>query len=339
MGGRKKDEEEELDQEVALSAIETSEALFEAMSFVPGPIGWVARALRWFVYVLKALWKYIKRVWEKFERFYEKYVVPIIEWLKKKIDWITAWLDKIVRYLEKKIDWIYNKLFGWIERLRKTIDEIGKKLSRIVGVFLPKLGKEIDKTREEILRTIDKYSRDLRDWALDKLRQTVRPIQQGLYDIRGALKELGEKTLGELEQHYILITGISKRPGILNSEPFVKAWEDYGEEAFSRFADRYTGPDTRGDIGKMEKLKESWFLSRIVDEAEMYMDMIEKSWVDDLLENFGRNILEAWDEVWFKKMMDHGLTDEDIEKEEESPSLFYPDELYWKWLEMKGLAA
>jgi len=339
MGGRKKDEEEELDQEVALSAIETSEALLTAMSFVPGPIGWVARALKWFVSVLKALWKFILRVRDEIKEVYKKYLQPVIDWLKEKIDWIIEKVDEIIVYLEEKIDWIYNKLFGWIEKIRRTIDEIGKKLSRIVGVFLPKLGKEIDKTREEILRTIDKYSRDLRDWALDKLRETVRPIQQGLYDIRGALKELGTKMAGEFEQHYILITGISKRPGELNPEPFIKAWEDHGEEAFSKFADRYTGPDTKGDIGKWEKLKESWFIKRIVEEAEMYMDLLEKDWVESLLDNFEEKIIEAWDRVWWEKMAEHGLTDEDVEKEEENPSLFYPDEIYWQWLKMKGVAA
>jgi len=337
--GKDKKEQEEIERDAAKESIEAADTFLDAIEEVLGPFKWIVKFFRWLIDVLLAIWEEIEDLWKEIEEIYERYMRPVIDWLKGKIDWIIGWLDKIVTYIHEKIDWIYNKLFGWIEKIRKTIDEIGRKLSRIVGVFLPKLGEEIDKTREEILRIIDKYSRDLRDWALDKLRQTIRPIQQGLYDIRGALKELGEKTLGELEQHYILITGISKRPGILNSEPFVKAWEDYGEEAFSRFADRYTGPDTRGDIGKMEKLKESWFLSRIVDEAEMYMDMIEKSWVDDLLENFGKNVLEAWDEIWFKKMMDHGLTDEDIEKEEESPSLFYPDEIYWQWLKMKGVAA
>jgi len=71
----------------------------------------------------------------------------------------------------------------------------------------------------------------------------------------------------------------------------------------------------------------------------MWFDVIEKSWIDDLIDHMREKMIEAWDEAWFRKMAEHGLTAEDLEAEKEKEDIWLPEELYWKWLKDKSYAA
>jgi len=218
-------------------------------------------------------------------------IYPPLNWLSGKVTWILDQINKIYDFTIGKIEDLYNKTFGWYEELRKNVIDITNKIARVAAVFDEKLAENIRTLRDEIFTVLDAYTRDLRDWAVEKIQEYYLPLRSELYEITGAIKEAIRPIRELVDAMEELVPSTIEKPGLLTKKTMYYSGAAYGEELFGGWLEKTTPELT-------DEQKEKWTPKRYRD------------WTDDLADAVHSCAEEPWKRAlaYLEEEIDEALT-------------------------------
>ena len=194
--------------------------------------------------ILKPVYEVIKGLWDVIYGFYTKYIKPALDWVEGKITWLTNFIDSIYNTLLGRIDQIYNETFGWYERLRDNLDDLTGKISRVVAVFDSKLAENIKSTEQKLFAYVDKYTRDVRDWVVEYVRDVYLDVRTELYEVKGAIDIVLGPVKEFVDAMKELIPPTIEKPALLSRETMKNSGALYGQDMFDGYFEATTPPLT-----------------------------------------------------------------------------------------------
>lgn len=221
--------------------------------------GWIAAVYSAFVAWITPIvtWLQAKLLW--LIGLYNTYVAPLLAWLKEIVTWIHATVILVRDGLEALVKDLYRKWFPEIEAIRREVNEIFTKIADVVSVFDEKLAEKVLQTREEFLARIDSVSRDIRDWALDRIHEFFDPI----YHRVNAIVILLEGFIRSVEDRFKPITDlISKtfeRPQLARRETVETTGLKWGSELYDSIYEGTTPtPTPEEEVGPTVETETKW---------------------------------------------------------------------------------
>lgn len=194
--------------------------------------------------ILKPVYEVFKSVWDVIYSFYVKYIKPVLDWLEGKITWILDLIDSVYNTLLGRIVQLYNETFGEYEKLRDRIDDLTGKISRVVGVFDEKLAAAILDAKNDIFDYLDQYTRDIRDWAVEKIRENYISIRSDFYEYKGAIDIILHPVKEFVDAMKELIPPTIEKPALLSRDTMYNSGNKYGQDLMDGYFDATTPPLT-----------------------------------------------------------------------------------------------
>lgn len=203
------------------------------INLIKGIIDWV-----------KVIWGWVKPWIDWILNTYKTYIKPWIDYLRDIVEVIHHAVVFVRDGLDGLVKELYRKWFPEIEEARAAIKELFTKTAEIVSVFDEKLANKIIETRDEFLATIDKYSRDLRDWALDKIHDVFDPILHKVNEITILLEGFIRSVEDRFRPIIDLISKTFERPQVLRRETMERSGRKWGYELWSSMFEGSSPPLT-----------------------------------------------------------------------------------------------
>lgn len=293
-----------------------------------GPIGkkfpwwqifdWFRRSAQHFWTVTAAIWKvvapivvWIKSIWSwvydfwnwtkgKFDwlfSIYNNWVKPWVNWLIARIEWIHRLVNDLYNGLLGKIYDLYNKTFGWYERLRTLWVDTTTLVARIIGKFLPELSEKIEKLRDDVVRFGDSWTREVRDWAILYVRDTLSPVvhlvNEYYLTVRAIIDPMKE-LVGDIDK---LLKLTIEKPKLLSRDTVEITGLKYGQELWESMLGRTEETPTLEEEIEYVRYIPDDFWGKIIDDT---LRASAGPWA--VLEK--RMIEEATEALWGGRLID-----------------------------------
>ena len=188
----------------------------------------------WQVYdFIRSIYNFIKPFTDSITAFVYKWIIPAINWLNV---WITTFKNIILVIqgnLDQVIEDLYKKVFPGIEDLRKAIESTYNKVIDIVSVFSREAADKLAANRDELLRAIDKYTRDIRDELIYKIHEYTDPVISKLNEILIIIDTQKRDLLTRLKPVEDLIAITFEKPNVIKRETFQGTSQRWGVDLWN----------------------------------------------------------------------------------------------------------
>jgi len=127
---------------------------------------------------------------------------------------------------------LFPEVFSTIDEIKQDIQEIFGKVKDIVGVFSEELAAKIQATEEKLLRTISKYTTDLRDELIGKLHDITDPIIRKIDSITAVIEGYIRPIEEAFNRVKTIIETSFEKPQLLRRETMEISGLLYGEDLY-----------------------------------------------------------------------------------------------------------
>jgi len=247
------------------------------VAFYAAIMAWFATVWAIFVAWITPLVTWLQ--WKMFfiETWIEMYIIPLVLWLQAATIWIQAAVLLIQGKIEAIINLIYTDIFGWLEDLRKGIGQVISVIKDVVSIFNRDLSDRIQVTEDKFFKLLDKYTRDIRDWAISQLHTYTDPIVSKINEITTEINKWATLATSTFDKLTTLIGATFEKPSVLKRDVLSSTSMHWGVDLWNDLFSGVVPPARKYPTDEMEQLKLDPFIESHI---KAIFDMEAGDWAD-----------------------------------------------------------
>lgn len=158
-------------------------------TILPGIIAAVQWILNLLLKIIKPVLDLLKPAFDALKSVYDNFVKPVLLKVQGAVDVLKNDVYKVYNLTIGGVQKTYQNLFGWVDGLQTEFNGFADRVVGLVSVVDQRAADRLNAARNEINRTIDKYSSDIFSKVILKINEVAGPILKSVSELAAAVNE------------------------------------------------------------------------------------------------------------------------------------------------------